>query len=99
MRDIASKMRTAAGALLFLLAFGLLLFVGPALGEEYVGKVVGITDGDTFTLLLPEKQQVKVRLVEIDTPERGQPYGSRAREALSDLVFQREVRPVVDYNR
>ena len=36
-----------------------------------------------------------MRLAEIDTPERRQPYGSRAREALADLAFQREVRVVV----
>jgi endonuclease YncB( thermonuclease family) len=100
MRDIASKMRRAAGNLLFLLAFGFLLSIAPALAEEYAGKVVGITDGDTLTLLTPEKRQLKVRLAEIDTPERNLPYGSRAREDLSDLVFQREVRTVVvDYDR
>jgi endonuclease YncB( thermonuclease family) len=100
MRDIAVKVRAAAGRLLFLLAFGVLLSIAPALAEEYTGKVVAITDGDTFTLLLPEKRQVKVRLAEIDTPERRQPYGSRAQQALSDLAFGREARVVVmDYDR
>ena len=55
------------------------------------GKVVGITDGDTLTLVTPEKKQVKIRLAEIDTPERGQPYGSKARQALVDLTFQKDV--------
>ena len=36
-----------------------------------------------------------MRLAEIDTPERRQPYGTRAREALSELAFRREVRVVV----
>ena len=84
----------------FLLAFGLLLSAFPALAEEYNGKVVGITDGDTLTLLTAEKRQLKVRLAEIDTPERNQPYGSRAQQALADLAFNREARVVVvDHDR
>jgi endonuclease YncB( thermonuclease family) len=76
----------------FLLMFGLLLPLAPALAEQYVGKVVGITDGDTLTLLTPEKQQLKIRLAETNTPERNQPYGSRAREALSALAFNQQAR-------
>jgi len=48
-----------------------------------------------FTLLTPEKQQVKVRLAEIDTPEHRRPYGTRARQALSDLAFRQEACVVV----
>lgn len=54
------------------------------------GKVVGITDGDTLTMLV-DNQQYKIRLAEIDTPERGQPYGSRAKQALSELAFGKEI--------
>jgi endonuclease YncB( thermonuclease family) len=55
------------------------------------GRVIGITDGDTFTLLTDELDQVKIRVAEIDAPERGQPYGSRSQEALSRLIFKQEV--------
>ena len=55
--------------------------------STYTGKVVGVHDGDTLTLLTADKQQIKVRLAEIDTPESRQPYGSRAKQALSDKVF------------
>ena len=65
-------------------------------GKKYKGKVVSIADGDTFTLLTAEKKQIKVRLSEIDTPERAQPFGTRARQALSDLVFNKEVVVVED---
>jgi len=72
-----------------------LALVGPLAAAEYSGKVIAISDGDTLTLLTAEKQQVKVRLGEIDTPESGQPYGARAKQALSDLVFGKVVRVVV----
>jgi micrococcal nuclease len=55
------------------------------------GKIVGITDGDTVTLLTVDNWQVKIRLAEIDTPERKQPYGSRSKQALSALVFGKQV--------
>lgn len=60
--------------------------------EQVTGNVVGISDGDTLTVLTAEKKQVKVRLAEIDTPESRQPYGTRARQALSELVFRQQVR-------
>lgn len=58
--------------------------------------VVGISDGDTLTARCPTEgaahpyQQVKVRLAAIDAPERKQPYGNRARQALSELTFQKQ---------
>ena len=70
------------------------LAVTPAHATEYAGRVVGISDGDTLTLLTAEKQQIKVRLGEIDTPESRQPYGTRAKQALSDLAFGKEARVV-----
>jgi len=59
--------------------------------QEISGRVVGIADGDSFTLLTADNRQVKIRLAEIDAPERRQPYGSRAREQLSRLIFQEKV--------
>jgi endonuclease YncB( thermonuclease family) len=59
------------------------------------GKVVKISDGDTLTLLTAGKKQIKIRLAEIDTPESRQPYGSRARQALSNLAFGKQARIVV----
>lgn len=51
------------------------------------GLVVSVHDGDTLTVLVG-KQQIKVRLAEIDAPELGQPYGQRSRQSLAELCFQ-----------
>ena len=77
-----------------------LLLAGAAAAADLRGRVVGITDGDTLTLLTEDHQQARVRLAEIDTPERAQPYGDRSRQALADLAFGRAVRvAVVDVDR
>lgn len=80
----------------FLLCFALSCTDTPATDAEegLRGRVVRITDGDTFTLLTDEKKQVKVRLHGIDCPERSQAFGQVARQKLSDLVFNQQVRVV-----
>jgi endonuclease YncB( thermonuclease family) len=63
------------------------------------GKVVGITDGDTLTLLVDHTQH-EIRLAQIDAPEGGQPWGSSSKQALADKVFQKNVRvEVIDIDR
>jgi micrococcal nuclease len=65
----------------------------PALapGSQLSGKVVGVHDGDTITVLTARKVQVKVRLEGIDAPEAKQAFGARAKEELSALVFSKQV--------
>lgn len=58
---------------------------------SFTGRVVGITDGDTITVLDELNQQHTIRLAEIDAPERGQPWGDRSRQELSALVFGKSV--------
>ena len=60
-------------------------------GPKHTWRAVGVTDGDSITCLTSDKQQVKVRLNAIDAPERGQPYANRAKQALSDMVFGKDV--------
>lgn len=57
------------------------------------GKVVGISDGDTITVL-QDRTQYKIRLYGIDTPESHQDFGTRAKQFVSDLVFKKDVRVV-----
>lgn len=51
--------------------------------------VVAIADGDTLTALCGQ-EQVKVRLAEIDAPEKAQPFGQRSKQSLSDLCYQKQ---------
>lgn len=53
-------------------------------------NVVGIRDGDTLTCLA-ENRTHTVRLLHIDAPEYRQPFGSRAKQALSQLAFKQRV--------
>jgi endonuclease YncB( thermonuclease family) len=55
-----------------------------------VGMVTRVVDGDTIDVQLTSGP-IRVRLNAIDTPERGQPWGSEATEALSELVKGKEV--------
>jgi len=59
------------------------------------GKAVRIADGDTLTLLDASNTQHKIRLHGIDTPERGQPYGNAAREALEAHVAGQRIGVVI----
>src|SRR5687768_10659839 len=58
---------------------------------ELHGRVVGVSDGDTITVLDRARATYKVRLAGIDAPEKKQPYGGDARRHLVGLVFGRPV--------
>lgn len=57
--------------------------------HQIEGRVVGVHDGDTITLLDAEDHQHKIRLDGIDAPELGQPFGRVAKRHLADLVGDR----------
>ncbi len=59
-------------------------------------RVVGVSDGDTITVLTKDKEQVRVRLAGIDAPESAQAFGERAKQKLSDLVFGKTVTVLFD---
>ena len=79
--------------LLALLA-GLIVFAvaGQSHAGSFEGRVIGIADGDTITVLAGNNQQVKIRLYGIDTPESKQDYGTRAKQFTSGQVFKKTVR-------
>jgi endonuclease YncB( thermonuclease family) len=71
------------------LAFALLSTVAGA--ETLAGRIVGIADGDTITLLDRTNAQHRIRLAGIDAPESHQPFGQKSKASLAALAFGREV--------
>lgn len=56
------------------------------------GKVIGISDGDTLTVLDTNQVQHKVRLAGIDAPEKKQAFGQKSKESLSDCAYLKQVK-------
>ncbi|HYD58921.1 MAG TPA: thermonuclease family protein [Noviherbaspirillum sp.] len=54
--------------------------------DAAAAPVVGISDGDTLTVL-EDRRSVKIRLANIDAPEKAQPFGQRSKESLSELCY------------
>jgi len=69
----------------------LLALACTANAETITGRVVGVADGDTITVLDADKVQHKIRLAGIDAPEKKQPFGNRSKESLSALAFDKTV--------
>ncbi|MGL6041654.1 MAG: thermonuclease family protein [Deefgea sp.] len=65
-------------------------------GSQIEGRVVGVADGDTVTVLDADKKQYKLRLAYIDAPEKAMPFGQAAKSNLSDLVFEQDVVAHID---
>lgn len=60
------------------------------------GKVVGVSDGDTITVLEDGRNRHHVRLTGIDAPEKNQPFGQVSKQSLSNLVFGKIVTVTYD---
>jgi endonuclease YncB( thermonuclease family) len=60
-----------------------LLLTLTASAFEFTGKVVGVADGDTITVLYQGNKQYKVRLQHIDCLEVGQPFATKAKKNVS----------------
>ena len=66
---------------------------------DFCGRVVGIADGDTITVMHDGRGE-KIRLYGIDAPEKGQAFGNRAKQFVSSLAFGKEAKvEVKDYDR
>lgn len=93
----------------------LLPFISLANAATLTGHVVGVTDGDTITVLDATNQTHEIRLANIDAPETSchqhsrtitdtcteasQPFGKAAKQSLSSLVFDRDVQVVLEHGQ
>jgi micrococcal nuclease len=69
-------------------------------GHEFSARVIAVLDGDTVLILrqLPASGErrargpVKIRLAEIDAPEKEQAYGASSHNALAEMVLHKQIR-------
>lgn len=78
---------------LFIVAIALATSI-PAYASELVGRVVGVADGDTLTVLV-NNEPIHIRLANIDAPEKSQAFGKASKKSLSDLCFGQEAHVTV----
>jgi endonuclease YncB( thermonuclease family) len=75
----------------YLLLFPLLAVAGAAAAETIEGKVVSVQDGDSLTLVGADAKRRRVRLAEIDAPERKQPFSTESRKSLAAICLHKPV--------
>lgn len=76
---------------LLVVSVALAIFAPHSSAQSWSGKCNGVSDGDTITALR-DNEPVKIRLNGIDCPEKGQPFGARAKQPTSDMAFGKTVR-------
>jgi endonuclease YncB( thermonuclease family) len=74
-----------------LFSFAFIFFSAAHASDMLVAHVIGISDGDTITVLDTEHRQHKIRLAGIDAPESKQAFGQASKKRLSAMVFDRDV--------
>ena len=85
-------MRRANSAISKLLSVCVLICSALIANAEILnGTVVGISDGDTITVLDKLSKQHKVRLMGIDAPEKSQAFGNEAKQTLSNYIYKKEI--------
>lgn len=77
------------------ITFVILLQFAVAANQFKKARVVELTDGDTLKVLDLENHLWNIRLAEIDTPEKGQPWGKQAKQALAAKIFGKEVQIII----
>jgi endonuclease YncB( thermonuclease family) len=91
----AVQMRRSLLLILTVVGLGVALAQPTRAGEVLVGRVVQVTDGDTFLLRTATGAEIWVRVAEIDAPEGDQPFGDQSRRALAALIAGRMVQVAV----
>lgn len=88
MQEAMRQISASAMSIIALFAFSM-----PCLAEQFNGRVLAVSDGDTITVLCEETPR-KIRLSGIDCPEKGQSFGQQAKLFTSTLVLNQEVKVV-----
>ena len=78
------------------LFFSFALLTSQTLAADFTGRVVGVSDGDTITVMHNGKGE-RIRLHGIDCPEKRQAFGKRAKQFTSNLVFSLPVAVTVQF--
>ncbi|MRG47348.1 nuclease [Chitinophaga sp. SYP-B3965] len=72
----------------------LILFISATTtAQTYTGKVTAVKDGDTIEMLVNGKP-IRIRFFGVDAPEKGQPFGEKAKQFTSGLCFGKVVKAV-----
>jgi len=70
--------------------FMILTLLFPSLSLAWQGKVVGVSDGGTLTVM-HEGRGEKIRLYGIDCPENHQDFGTKAKKFTSSMAYEKLV--------
>ena len=62
-----------------------LLFISTSMAATLTGKVVRVLDGDTIEVLV-NKEPIRIRLADIDCPEKKQPFGNTAKRYVLEIA-------------
>lgn len=60
-----------------------------ATADTISGRVVAVADGDTVTIVDANHKRHRIRLAEIDAPERKQAFGTQSRQSLVELCLKK----------
>lgn len=87
--------KKAYTTLIIILTLSCTMVFALAKDSVWSGKVVGVTDGDSITVMHDGKGE-KIRLYGIDCPEKRQAYGKKAKQFTSEMVFKKivNVKPI-----
>lgn len=58
---------------------------------NYNCQVIGVLDGDTIDCLTAEYNKKRIRLANIDAPEKSQAFGQKAKQRLANYVFGKTI--------
>lgn len=88
-KNVASVRQLMTTKINTLILFFFLIIVPCSYGKDISGLVIKIIDGDTLTILTNNNDQVRVRLAEIDAPEKKQAFGNKSKINLSEICFNK----------